>query len=99
MTTPPPPPALTNGHSWVRTHKVCIGLGDGPHSNLVEGPGQEAGKGWDKWHGSPSGSTADPDPNQILLGNEALDEPVREGILRGKVQVIHTSGGEKYRYR
>lgn len=89
MTTPPPPPALTNGHSRVRTHKVCIGLGDGPHSDLVEGPGQEAGKGWDKWHGSPSGSTADPDPNQILLGDEALDEPVRKGLLRGKVQVIH----------
>lgn len=74
-------PSPTNRHPRVRAHKVGVSLWDGSHSDLIKGPGQEAGECGDKWHSPSAGSTANPHPHKVLLRNEALNESVREGFL------------------
>lgn len=74
----------TNGATSVRAHKVDLSLGDGTHPDLVEGPGEEGSKGAAE-HNVPV-TTGQPDSHatDVLLGNEALNVTIREGLLVGE---------------
>ena len=86
---------LTNGASCMRAHKVGLGLGDGSHAYLVEGPSEEGSKGTAEHHVTVPAGQPDGHAHHVLLRYEALDEAVWElvpvgdskgGVLRVAVQ-------------
>ena len=66
------------------THKVDLSLGDGSHANLIECTSEEASKRADKDDVSIPAGQSDAHANQVLLGNEALDVALWEGLLVGE---------------
>ena len=80
------------------SNKVAVGLRDGAHSNLVVGTGEEAGEGGTDDNVAVSAGHPDADPDQILLGDEALHEAVRESVLvsqgEGGVLCVSVQGND-----
>lgn len=68
----------------MRAHEVDLSLGNGAHTNLVEGSREEGGKGAAE-HDVPV-TTSQPNPHaaDVLLGNEALHIAAWEGGLVGE---------------
>ena len=81
---------LTDRNSSVGAAKVDVRLRDGGHADLVEGTGEEGGECRHKRDGPTPRLAADSDADEILLGNEALDESVRELVLPPTDTNCHT---------
>ena len=64
--------------------KVDLGLGDGSHADLVEGTGEECGKGAAEDDVPVPASKPNANANQILFRNEALDVAIGERLLVGE---------------
>ena len=67
----------------MRAHKVDFRLGDGPHSDLVEGSGEESGKRRHKHDVASTATEPDAHAHHVLLGNETLDESLGAAVLVG----------------
>ena len=83
-TTIRPSTQLTDGAASVGPDKVDLGLGDGPHADLVEGPSEEGGKGAAEDDVAVPAGQPDAHAHQVLLGDEALHVALREGVLVGE---------------
>ena len=57
---------------------------NGTHTDLIEGSREERGKGRNEDDIPISAGQSDSHTDHILLGNEALDKPVRECVLVGE---------------
>ena len=72
---------------------VDVGLGDDAHPEVVKGPGQEAGEGGDEGDGPVPAGGPHGGADQVLLADEALDEPggvhLEHGL--GKGGVLHVA--------
>ena len=64
----------------MRSAALDVCLRDGTHTKLVISTGEESGEGADKRNGAFAATAADTDADQVLLGNEALDEALGEGF-------------------
>ena len=65
-------------------NKVDFSLGNGPHSDLVKGTGEEGGKGRHKHDVPVPAPESNPHANHVLLGDETLDESLRAAVLVGE---------------
>lgn len=65
----------------MRATEVDIGLRDGSHTDLIEGTRPEGCKSAGEGHTAITTRHTDSHIGQILLGDEALDETVRESVL------------------
>ena len=71
---------LANRAAHMRASEVGVGLRDGAHADLVEGARPEGGERARERHRPVAARDPDGHARQILLGDEALDEPVRIGV-------------------
>ena len=63
---------------------VDVGLRDGAHPELVEGPGEEGGERGDEGNGPTAAPGADRHTDQVLLSDEALDVVLRARLTETK---------------
>ena len=63
---------------------VDLGLRDGSHADLIKGSCEERGEGRNEDYVPVSAGQSDSHADHVLLGNEALDKPVGEGVLVGE---------------
>ncbi len=77
-------PARTNGAASVRSHEVDLSPGNGTHSDLVKGTGEESSEGAAEDNVPVTTRHANPHTTDILLSNEALHIAIVEGLLVGE---------------
>lgn len=68
----------------MRAYKVDLSLGNGTHTDLVKSSREEGGKSAAEHDVPVAAGQANAHTTDVLLGNEALDIAIREGILVGE---------------
>lgn len=68
----------------MRPHKVDLCLRDGSHSDLIKGTGEESGKGATEYDIPVPASETNTDSAEVLLGDEALNVAIGEGLFVGE---------------
>lgn len=71
---------LSDAATAMGADKIHIRMGNGAHTDLVEGTGEERGMGGNKSHRASPAGGAQCHAHQVLLGYEALYEPLWKGI-------------------
>ena len=74
---------LTDGDTGVGSDAFDVGLRDGSHANLIESPGEESGEGADEGHRAATAAASNTNTDQVLFGDETLNEALWESLLEG----------------
>ena len=68
----------------MRANKVDFSLGNGSHSNLIQGTGEEGSKCRHNDNVPVTATESNPDAHHVLLGNETLDKSLGATVLVGE---------------